>query len=251
MPPPTDGQLRPRFVQLCQPGPDLVRVAPIPHPREGTRGRPATGRRALRRGLAACAVSALVALGAAVPAPAMAAGDLNGAVRLANSLFPSVPKRCGGVHIEIGLLSSLNAGASAESYFLSCRVRYAPRTLETATNAQLCSLTVHEWGHLAGLEHSSDPNDFMYPTVPHNPVCGPSDNDQALAGQATQGELVRRREAVKERLSRLRDEVRAVRRAHRRARGARAARIERRIKRLRSRIRRLQSEYKALKTAAP
>lgn len=180
-----------------------------------------------------------------MPASAQAAGDLNSAIRVANSLFPSVGQRCGAVHVEIGALSALNLGASAESYFRSCRVRYAPATIPTATNPQLCSLTVHEWGHLAGLEHSPDPNNFMHERVPHNPACGPSD-EQLMARQAREGERARRREAIEGKVAQLRAGLRATRRAHRRARGARRARLERRARRVSTRIKRLQAEYRSL-----
>lgn len=196
-----------------------------------------------------CLLPALLALAGPLPASAEAAGDLNAAMRVANTLFPSVTQRCGAVKIEIGLLSALNAGASAESYFLSCRVRYAPNTIPTATNAQLCSLTVHEWGHLAGLEHSPDPNNFMHERVPHNPACGPSDVE-LRARQALEGQRAQRREAIKEKLSDLRADLRATRKAHGRARGARRARLARRTKRLRTRIKRLQAEYRSLRVAS-
>ncbi|MGH3995474.1 MAG: hypothetical protein ACRDSN_23790, partial [Pseudonocardiaceae bacterium] len=61
-----------------------------------------------------------VAGGATVtPAPAHAAIDLDAAVRTARGVFPQVTQRCGLVGIEIGPLSALNPGASAESYHSS------------------------------------------------------------------------------------------------------------------------------------
>ena len=186
----------------------------------------------------------LVGLAAMAPTPAVAA-DLNAAIGTAKSVFPSVTQRCGEVAIEVAPLSATNAGASAESYFYSCRVRIAPTTLTTASNAQLCSLMVHEWGHLAGLEHSPDPSNFMNERVPLNPICGPS-GQQATAPQALESSRALRRDAVVEKLSGLRGALRATRKAHRRARGAKRARLARRAQQLEKRIRRLRAELRSL-----
>jgi hypothetical protein len=197
------------------------------------------------RGLRSSLLLALVAIAASAPAPAHAAVDLGAAVRTAKSVFPSVTQRCGVVGVEIGPLSVLNAGASAESYFSSCRVRIAPRTMTSASNAQMCSLMVHEWGHLAGLEHASDPNHFMHERVPHNPVCGLSD-EEARARLALESSRELRRDAITEKLSELRDALRSTRKAQRRARGKRRARLASRAKRLEKRIKRLKAELRSL-----
>ena len=188
---------------------------------------------------------ALVAIAASAPAPANAAADLGAAVRTAKAVFPSVTHRCGGVGIEIGPLSILNAGASAESYFVSCRVRIAPATMTTASNAQMCSLMVHEWGHLAGLEHSPDQNHFMHERVPHNAVCGPSDQE-ASARLALENSRALRRDAITEKLSDLRAALRSTRKAQRRARGKKRARLASRAKRLEKRVKRLKAELRSL-----
>ena len=40
------------------------------------------------------------------------------------------------------------------------------------TFLRICALIVHEYGHLAGLGHSSDPNDIMHPArPPRYPAC--------------------------------------------------------------------------------
>ncbi len=204
-------------------------------------------RRGRRRGLGLSLLLTLVAIAvpATAPAPAAAAVDLEAATRIAKGVFPSVTERCGAVRIEIGLLSALNASASAESYFYSCRVRIAPGTMTTASNAQMCSLMVHEWGHLAGLEHSSDPDNFMNERVPHNRVCGPSD-EEARAQQVLEGNRALRREAITDKLSELRSALRATHRARRRAHGAKRVRLARRAKRLESRMKRLGVELRSL-----
>ena len=207
-------------------------------PSEQSRGTTAPRARHRRGGLSV--LLSLAALAAFAPASAQA-GDLNAAIRIANSIFPSVQQRCGIVNIEVAPLSSFNVGASAESYFRLCKVRYAPDTIPNLTNGQLCSLTIHEWGHLAGLPHSSDPNNFMYPQVPHNPACGPKE-----ASVATLDEQTSRREAISDQLVELRADLRAARKAHRRAHGAKRAALARKIKRLRTRIGRLKVKLRAL-----
>lgn len=200
--------------------------------------------RSTRRGaLRLSLLAALLALAAAAPAPAQAAVDLNAAVATAKTVFPGVTQRCGNVGIEIGPLRI--SGASAESYFSSCRVRIAPATMTSATQAQMCSLMVHEWGHLAGLDHTDDPNHFMNARVPHNPVCGPSD-DELRARQALDAGKALRRDAIGDKLSDLRDALRATRKAQRRARGAKRARLARRAKSLELRIKRLRAELRSL-----
>ena len=198
-----------------------------------------------RRGLALALLALVAALAAMAPAPARAAADVNAAVATAKVVFPQVTQRCGGVRIEVGALSALNVGASAESYFSSCRVRIALSTMTTATQAQMCSLMVHEWGHLAGLEHTSDPNHFMNAMVPHNPVCGPSDH-LLQARQALEDSRALRLDAINEKLSELRAKLRATRRAQRRARGAKRARLGRRAKQLERRMERLKAERRSL-----
>lgn len=78
----------------------------------------------------------LMALAVVVPASAQASADLGSAIRVANSVLPAVSQRCGSVSIEVGPLSAQNAGASAESWYVSCKVRYAPQTFDFATQAQ-------------------------------------------------------------------------------------------------------------------
>ena len=208
---------------------------------------PARPRRArLGRLARRCALSVVLSAGLVGLAPASAgAADLSSAVRIASSVFPSVAQRCGTVKIEVAELSPYNAGASAESYFSLCKVRFAPDTLVTASQGQLCSLTIHEWGHLAGLKHSTDPNNFMYPNVPHNPLCGPAD-EVLDAAAARIDERASRREAIADKLVELRSALRSARKAHRRARGSHRAAVGRRIKRLTARITRLKKELRTL-----
>jgi hypothetical protein len=175
--------------------------------------------------------------------PAAAAPDVNAAIRTAQSVFPAVTQRCGVVNLEIGVLSAVNADASAETYFSSCRVRLAPTTLSSVSDEQLCSLMIHEFGHLAGLDDSPDPNSVMYPRVGINPTCVRTPSSAALEAENARQ---MRRETVKDTLTDLRDDLRAARKARRHARGAKHARLNRKVKHLEKRIRRLKAELKRL-----
>lgn len=202
-------------------------------------------RRGRGRGLLLSLVLTFASLLAMAPAPAQAALDVNAAVNTAKGLFPSVTQRCGPVGIAVAPLSALNLGASAESYYASCRITIAPATMQTATQAQLCSLMVHEWGHLAGLEHSADPNHFMSARLPHNPVCGPSDEELRSRQFAESGRALRA-DQIREKIADLRDDLRTTRKAQRRSRGGKRARLAKKAKRIEKRIKRLRAELSSL-----
>lgn len=48
------------------------------------------------------------------------------------------------------------------STYSDCRVEIGRRLM---TDAELCAVVVHEYGHLAGREHSPNPRSVMYPEV--------------------------------------------------------------------------------------
>jgi hypothetical protein len=177
--------------------------------------------------------------------PASASPDLNAAVRTAQSVWPSVAQRCGPVQIVIGALSSVNADSSAETYYSSCLVKIAPATMSTVSDVQLCSLMVHEYGHLAGLPDSSDPNSVMYPQIRPLPVCE-TGSASPSAAQFAANARQERRETIKDALGGLRKELRKTRAALRHAHGARRARLTTKRTRLEKRIRRLKAELKKL-----
>lgn len=195
------------------------------------------------------------------------AGDLAAAVRVANAVYPGVPQRCGTVTIEHTTLAPPNDtnGSVAEAYEADCRVRIKPGIATTFTNAELCSLVTHEWGHLAGRwfpenrddpSHSPDPADNMYgPHLVHHPACGESDAArrarEASARNAAQDAATTREtrlEQIRDRLEVLKDRLRAAKAAKRRSRGVKRARHARRVRQLRIQMKRLRAEYRALTT---
>lgn len=81
---------------------------------------------------------------------------------------------------------------------------------------RLCSLVVHEQGHLFGREHSEDPDDVMHPGAPAGPQCSWIDRaewrrEDVIDGIVdTRGE--RRSKRRTKRLKRLRRELRVLNR---------------------------------------
>lgn len=213
--------------------------------------------------------AAVLALGlSASPAHA---GDLTAAIQVANAVYPSVPQRCGAVELEDGPLTAENEanGAMAEAREPECLVVIKPGIVTSFSDARLCSLLTHEWGHLAGRRfpenasdprHSSDPADNMYgPALVHHPACGESDDARTarrahehamrIAQQGSAASRDQRRANIEDELGELKDKLRAAKAAKRRSNGARRARREKRIKRLQARIRNLRAEYRALAPA--
>jgi hypothetical protein len=53
-----------------------------------------------------------------------------------------------------------------------CRIWLDSDYWSSTPNEQYCNLIAHEWGHLLGHEHSSDPKDLMWPQWTNNVVPG-------------------------------------------------------------------------------
>jgi Matrixin len=53
------------------------------------------------------------------------------------------------------------------------------------TAREICKLTLHEMGHLTGLQHSSDPSDVMYAPFVSDPIPGPCVRPLATASAST------------------------------------------------------------------
>ena len=213
-----------------------------------------------RRALILACAAALLA-----PPPLSHAGDVGAAMRIADSVYPSVKQRCGTVAIEYGTLSPPNDtnGSIAETSGFECTVRIRPDIVPAYSDAWVCSLLTHEWGHLAGRRfpdnpadpaHSPNPADNMYgPRLVHHPACGEPDDaratrESAAAARLRDAEVHREvlRADLADRLVDLRYALRRAKAAKRRSRGAARERYTRLIKRLRRQVRRLSARYRSL-----
>lgn len=99
-------------------------------------------------------------------APAHALGPLTHSEHVARAIWGNV---CAGdVTVSYGALSDSEEMGEADYWiqpdgtYTGCQVTISPRSM---SNAMLCTVVVHEYGHLAGHEHSSDPDSIMYPIV--------------------------------------------------------------------------------------
>jgi hypothetical protein len=117
----------------------------------------------------AAAVLVLVAIACVVTVPAASpAGALNdgpsksvvlNSKYVARHIFKT--PRCRWVHVEVRRQTPnpLYVGeAMAPCHIVIRRSHY--------TFLRICALIVHEYGHLAGYEHSTDPDDIMFPARP-------------------------------------------------------------------------------------
>lgn len=149
--------------------------------------------------------------------------------------------------------------AKAEAHHPTCTIRLSPGYPAQATWAVLCSVMVHEQGHLAGLDHSDDPTDNMHKTGPHHSACGPSDLEVARAQERVRAREVQierladKIDALRDRAIDLKYRSRSLRRVARRTHGARkrraihrALRVDRRLRVVLSELRVMREQYARL-----
>lgn len=101
--------------------------------------------------------------------PAQAASDtLTRSVDVAYAANPEVRALCpAGVALTVADLE-----VAGRAWVGQCRVEIDDDLVRGYPWPRLCSVVVHEWGHLAGLGHSTGGN--MAPEAGHHPACGPT-----------------------------------------------------------------------------
>lgn len=110
---------------------------------------------------------AVVTAALLAPAPALAQ-PLDRAVDTAHAVHPEVRALCpAGVALSVADLE-----VAGRAWRTQCRVEVDADLVRGYPWPRLCSVVVHEWGHLAGLGHSTGGN--MAPEAGHHPACGPT-----------------------------------------------------------------------------
>lgn len=124
---------------------------------------------------AVLAVLAVVASAAPAAEAAPFTPQMDLAYRLAVEYWGSPPSHCVTVHREIvpGFANPHELGRATLPGTVSIRCHlYLARELGGVAHFGLmCSIMVHEVGHLEGLHHSEDRSSPMYPDPPPQPFC--------------------------------------------------------------------------------
>ena len=191
--------------------------------------------------------TAAVFFALSAPAGAATPADVDRALGVANGVYPTA---CVPVVEEAPLY---NANADAEAYEQDCRIRLRPDFRVATDYARLCSVMIHEKGHLAGFreaggswggKHSTDPANVMYDGSPHQAVCGMSAAQRLeLEGQADR--LRVQAAELRERAYELRVEAAALRRVR-----PRSVRRTRHVRHMVRRARTLSTRAHALTVRA-
>lgn len=101
------------------------------------------------------------------------AADLTRAVSVADTYWPDSPCKGQEVVEEVSLtdmpwLANIGGALKWEG---ECIVEIVKENIPDALT--LCGILVHEFGHAAGMVHSTDPTNVMYPTLVIAPECYP------------------------------------------------------------------------------
>jgi Matrixin. len=85
--------------------------------------------------------------------------------QIARSYFTPV---CVAPEVTVTWASTEDPSSAAQALYgpEQCEIRLNPVVFPTLTPEMQCNIVVHEYGHLAGLDHSPDPGSIMF-AFPH------------------------------------------------------------------------------------
>jgi hypothetical protein len=95
---------------------------------------------------------------------------MNTALRAAPTFFPA---RATGCTFLTTMLTAQSGPIMAGNFRDAGGACYVWLNLEQSsmlTGSEICKITLHEYGHLTGLEHSADPTDIMYSPFQSDPL---------------------------------------------------------------------------------
>lgn len=84
---------------------------------------------------------------------------------LAMAFWGGTPAPCGTPQLKVDDLPGVTAAGYADR--VRCQITLEPRLFKV--RGLPCTVYMHEYGHLLGWQHSTDPNDLMYPSQDDTP----------------------------------------------------------------------------------
>lgn len=124
----------------------------------------------MRRAFLLATLAGALLLGAPAAQAAPFGAAEQAAYQQAEAFWQRQPTSCTSVTQEVGIVRSGERGwATVPAAPGPCRIVVAPGL----SAPWLCEVMTHEYGHLLGLGHSSDPADAMYPEMAAlaSPIC--------------------------------------------------------------------------------
>lgn len=98
---------------------------------------------------------------------------MNTAIGAAPAYFDARPSACGAVTPVLASEPGQILAGNFRDTDGNCYVWLNLRQSSTLTGSEICKTTLHEMGHLAGLEHSPDPADVMFSPFQAAPIPAP------------------------------------------------------------------------------
>jgi hypothetical protein len=98
------------------------------------------------------------------------------AMNTALAAAPGYFGRDTGCQAVTAMITSISNSALAGNFrdaFGGCYVWLNLKQSRTLTGSEICKTALHEYGHLTGLSHSTDPSDVMYAPFQPDPIPGP------------------------------------------------------------------------------